>query len=404
MRILLLNQTFHPDVVATSQYLSELAVTLAERGHQVTVISGRRAYDNPERIFPKSETWRGIQIIRLGSLGLGKGAKWKRAFDFASFMALCCLRLLLLPRQDAVLALTSPPLISSLGALFCKVRSSHFFYWVMDFNPDEAIAAGWLRKDSLMAKMLDTISRFSLREAKGIIALDRFMRDRIVAKGISEAKIVVMPPWSQDCDVRFDAAGRARFRKLHGLENKFVVMYSGNHSPCHPLDTVLMAAESLRGNQDIAFLFVGGGSQFGQVKRFAHERSLSNIICLPYQPMKELSGSLSAADLHLVVMGDPFVGLVHPCKVYNILRVGSPMLYIGPQPSHVSEVFDALNGELPCGSARHGEVDRVVDYIVKLKSKMVHPEGGRSAPPAPQFSREILLPKLVATLESTPAS
>ena len=71
MKILLLNQTFYPDVVATGQYLSELAVTLAERGHQVSVITGRRAYDNPEKIFAKTETWRGIQIIRVGSAGLG---------------------------------------------------------------------------------------------------------------------------------------------------------------------------------------------------------------------------------------------------------------------------------------------------------------------------------------------
>jgi glycosyltransferase involved in cell wall biosynthesis len=399
MKILLLNQTFYPDVVATSQYLSELAVALAERGHQVTVVTGRRAYDNPERIFPKTETWRGIQIIRVGSAGLGKSAKWKRALDFASFMWSCSLRLLFLPRQDVVVALTSPPLISFPGALLSRLRGSRFFYWVMDFNPDEAIAAGWLRADSPAAKILESFSRFSLRQATGIIALDRFMRDRIVAKGIAAGKIAVLPPWSQDSDVRFDAAGRARFRKLHGLDDKFVVMYSGNHSPCHPLDTILEAARQLAEDREVAFLFVGGGSQFARVRQFAMEHSLSNVVCLPYQPMDQLAGTLSAADLHLVVMGNPFVGLVHPCKIYNILRAGSPLLYIGPRPSHISEILDDLNGQPFCAWAEHGQVEQVIQHIVGLKQAMAQRDAGHDMPLADRFSKAALLPQFVKVLE-----
>src|SRR5690348_4959609 len=112
MRFLLLNQTFYPDVVSTAQHLSDLALELVKRGHEVTVLASRRAYDEPGKVFPKAETWRGIRIIRIGATGFGKGARWRRAADFASFLSLCCLRLLTLPRPDAVVALTSPPLIS----------------------------------------------------------------------------------------------------------------------------------------------------------------------------------------------------------------------------------------------------------------------------------------------------
>ena len=399
MKILLLNQAFYPDVVATSQYLSELAVALAGRGHQVTVITGRRAYDNPENIFARTEFWRGIQIIRVHSTGLGKNSKWRRALNFSSFMLSCTARVTVLPRQDVVLALTSPPLISVLGAMLTRFRGSRFFYWVMDFNPDEAIAAGWLRADSLVAKVLDSLSRFSLRQATGIIALDQFMRDRIMSKGIRPDKIAVLPPWSQDSHVRFDPHGRNRFRKLHGLEEKFVVMYSGNHSPCHPLDTVLEAARRLAGNREIVFLFVGGGSRFAQVKQFADQHQLSNIVCLPYQPMDQLAGALSAADLHLVVMGNPFVGLVHPCKIYNILLVGSPLLYIGPRPSHISEILDKLNGEPSCAVAEHGQVERVIHHILDLKQAAPAHDRGHDLPLAERFSKSVLLPQLVATLE-----
>ena len=123
-----------------------------------------------------------------------------------------------------VVALTSPPLVSFLGAWLARFWRASFFYWVMDFNPDESIAAGWLKRGSLPARVLDSMSLFSLRRASKIIALDYFMRDRICAKGISPNKVAVIPPWSHDDDVQFDPSGRDRFRKAHALSGKFVVM------------------------------------------------------------------------------------------------------------------------------------------------------------------------------------
>ena len=74
------------------------------------------------------------------------------------------------------------------------------------------------------------------------------------------------------------------------------------------------------------------------MREFAARNDLTNVKSLPYQPLSDLLKSLSAADLHVVVMGDPFVGIVHPCKVYNIMSIGAPTLYIGPTPSHVTDI------------------------------------------------------------------
>src|SRR5262249_9204014 len=153
--------------------------------------------------------------------------------------------------------------------------------------------------------------------ARKVVVLDRFMREKVRAKGVPAEKIAVIPPWSHDKSIGYDKLGRNLFRAEHGLASKFVVMYSGNHSPCHPLDTVLEAARQLASDSAIPFCFVGGGSEMAKVKEFAGRHSLDNVVCLPYQPLEHLSASLSAADLHLVVMGDAFVGLVHPCKIYN---------------------------------------------------------------------------------------
>jgi len=387
-------------VVSTAQHLTDLAAALAERGHEVTVVASRRAYDDPARGFPAAETWRGIQIERVATTAFGKKARWRRAVDFASFIVTCCWRLLFVPKPDVVVALTSPPLISFIGAVYARLRGERFVYWVMDLNPDEAITAGWLREGSLAAHFLHALSRFSLRRANRIIALDRFMKTRIKEKGIAAEKIVVLPPWSHDDAARFDAEGRRRFREAHGLAGKFVVMYSGNHSPCHPLDTLRGAARLLASDVSVAFLFVGGGSEFSQVKRTAADENLRNVLCLPYQPLNELAASLSAADLHVVVMGGPFVGLIHPCKIYNVLSVGAPVLCIGPTPSHLTEIVSALGSSVGATVA-HGDVAGCVATIRRIRESGRRGEAERYTPVSAGFAQAELVPRLIAELERT---
>ena len=356
MHILLLNQTFYPDVAATAQYASDLAAKLVEEGHQVTVISSRRCYVAPQLLHAWSEEWRGVRILRCPASGFGKDAKWRRAADFASFLVACAVRALVLTKIDVVISLTTPPLLSALAAVIARVNGARFVYWVMDLNPDQAIAAGWLEPDSLVTHALNSVLRFSLRRSDEIVVLDRFMATRLAAKGVPPAKLSVIPLWPQDDVVSFDATAAEEFRRQHGLTGKFVVMYSGNHSPCHPLTTLLDAAKLLVHVPGIAFCFVGGGSEFPRVQRFAAAQRMDNIRCIPYQPLRGLSASLSAADLHAVVMGDPYVGIVHPSKVYNIQQIGAPFVYIGPARGPVAELS-------PACSFRHGAATEVAAFI-----------------------------------------
>jgi len=364
MKITLLNQCFYPDVVATGQHLTDLAIALVNRGHEVTVVTSDRGYDNPARRFARREIWKGIEIVRLPSAALGKTRRWKRAVNFATLLIAYSLRLIVTPRQDVVVALTSPPLIAFIAALFVKLKGGRLVYWIMDLNPDEALAAGWLRQGALITRLLDGFQNFALRHARPVVALDRFMHARIASKGVSAERLEVIGLWPHDDDVAFDPPGRESFRQRHQLDGKFVVMYAGNHSPCHPLNTLLDAADALRDHTEIVFCFVGGGSEFETVKQLAAARATQNIRCLPYQPREQLAASLSAADLHVIVMGEPFVGIVHPCKIYNVLRVASPFLYIGPRESHVTDLVSQMNGDNQAYLAEHGAVDQVTQHII----------------------------------------
>src|SRR5208283_578637 len=127
--------------------------------------------------------------------------------------------------------------------------------------------------------------------------------------------------------------------------------------------------------------------------------AFKNVLCLPYQPLNQLSASLSAADAHMVVMGEAMLGLVHPCKIYNILAVGAPVLYIGPRPSHVTEILDRLGDKYPSIRVAHGEADILAEQIQDLQQRAA---GSRRPSPAEvtaTFSKGVLLPELIAGLE-----
>jgi glycosyltransferase involved in cell wall biosynthesis len=403
MKILLLSQVFYPDVVAVAQHTADLGVALSVAGHEVTVLCSSRGYDNPATKFLPTETWKGIRIRRVPVWGLGKKSKIRRIVSFASFFLSSATALILMQRQDVVVVAPPPPLLSAMAALFVRIRGGRLLYWNMDLNPDEAIAAGWMKPDSFAARILGAALRYSLRMSSNIVVLDRFMKERIVAKNVPENKVHIIPVWSHDQAICYDPEGRESFRRKLGVEEKFVVMYSGNHSPLHPLDTVLQAALRLQDNPAIAFVFVGGGSEFLRVKAFARDFNLRNVVCSSYQPLEHLAGSLSAADLQVVIMGDSFVGIVHPCKIYNMLAVGAPFLYIGPAESHITDL-EQYPGIARMGRfVRHGDVDQVVDFIAQLASDSESGASSRPCRPAEldRFSQETLLPSLVELIEKT---
>ena len=395
--VLILNQAFYPDVVSTAQHTTDLARALVEAGHKVTVLTGARAYDNPARKFPHRERWHDIDIIRVNSTSFGKNARWRRAVDFGSYMTACAARMALLPRYDLVIALTSPPLISWLASLMVPLKAEALLFWAMDLNPDEAIAAGWLREDSIPGRTFSAMQLQSMRRAVRIVALDRFMRERMIAKGLGADKVEVISPWAHD-PVRYDAAGRREFRERLGVADKFVVMYSGNHSPVHPLETVVEAARRLQSDGRIVFCFVGGGSEHRRLQAVARDQNLRNFVFAPYQPLENLGASLSAADLHLVVMGEPFVGIIHPCKIYNVLRVGAPVLYIGPSPSHITDIFAELNSD-HVYTARHGAVDAAVSQITEAAAR-AHFCDARHVSFAERFSHRSLMPCMLDAVQS----
>jgi colanic acid biosynthesis glycosyl transferase WcaI len=355
-------QVYPPDPAAVGQHVADLAEHLTKQGWRVIVYAAARGYEDPTQLYAARERRNAVEVCRLPLSSLGKTSLTWRLIGGGMFLLQATIRALFSRRLDCVLVSTSPPFAGFGGAVVSIMRRVPLIWWVMDINPDQLIVAGRVRPDSLSVRVFDWINRLTLRVAKAVVVLDRYMADRIAAKFPVADKLHVIPPWFPEGLLDAQVGDGHSFRRTHGLEEKFVVMYSGNHAIQHPLDTLLAAAKGLASDPRISFVFVGGGAGKALVEK-AEADGAQNIISLPFQPLEEIRESLAAADIHVVTMGNEVVGIVHPSKIYGAMAAGRPILFFGPEKSHAGEL---LAGR-PFGRiVSHGDVEGAISVIQEL--------------------------------------
>jgi colanic acid biosynthesis glycosyl transferase WcaI len=348
-RILVLSQVYVPDPAAGGQLAADACAELARRGHDVRVLTINRGYDDPAVRYPSRETRDGVRITRLSLSSFGKGSSLMRLLSGVAFTAQSAIRGVFGPRVDTVVVSSHPPMAPLAALAVARLKRADLVYWIMDLNPDQAVALGHFGPSSLPVKGLDWMQRAALSRAREVIVLDRFMADRVRAKSADVKRLTVIPPWPLKGESREIQRDTNPFRRRHAFGNRIAVMYSGNHGPSHPLRTLLAAATELRDDPRFVFAFVGGGVG----KKDVDDVAGGNIVSLPYQPFETLHESLAAADVHAVTMGDDVVGINHPSKIYDALAAGRPILFVGPEHCHIADIF----AEHKVGwHVRHGDV------------------------------------------------
>ena len=432
-RFLIITQVFTPDPAAVGQYFDEAAQAIASTGAKVTVLTANRGYDNPNARFTAKEDRDGINIRRLPLSSFGKASIPVRIFAQLSFLIQSILRGLFTPKLTDLLVSTSPPMAAITAVVIGFFRPKlKVHYWVMDINPDQAVILGAFSPRHPLVLALDWLNRRILKRADSVIALDRFMAARMAAKlqqpkTVNEQpvanKLTILPPWPMDDYLEVVPHNKNPFRKAQGWEGKFVVMYSGNHSLVHPLDTILNAAEQLKDDPRFIFAFIGGGKgkavvdarinewDSGNVVKYEckdtpshiqtspHSNSRPSVVSLPYQPLDQIRYSLSAADLHIVSLGDTMSGIVHPCKIYGALSIGRPVLVLGPKQSYLNDIID---GNDIGRSIEHGDVDAAVAALQAAADQTQEERvaiGQRAQQVATEkFSREQLVHQFLETV------
>jgi colanic acid biosynthesis glycosyl transferase WcaI len=402
--LLIISQVYVPDPASVGQHVADVAEEMARRGWRVVVYASVRGYDDPSRRYPHREHRAGVEVRRLPFSSFGKTTIRARLLGQVLFITQAFARAVCMRRIDAVLVSTSPPFAGAAGALISWLRKAGLLWWVMDLNPDQLVAAGRISPQSFSVRFFDWLNRFTLRQATTVVVLDRFMRKRVLAKAPVAGKMHVLPPWPHDDDLGHSDGTPDSFRAKHGLTDKFVVMYSGNHSPHNPLETLIAASRLLVGDDRLRFVFIGGGSGKKEVDELVAEGA-GNVLSLPYQPKHTLGASLGAADIHVVSLGSSMVGIIHPCKIYGAMAIGRPILLFGPASCHAADILSQDNIGW---HVAHGDVPATVAVIreaQQLSAKSLRSIGVRArAVAAGQFTKDILLAQFCDLIDGLNAS
>lgn len=365
-RLLIVSQVYPPDSAAVGQYLADFAEFCVAAGREVTVLTSSRGYENPAKRYPRRELRAGVDVRRLPGSSFGKASLAHRLIGGMSLISQAIMQGLKVPDVDHILISTSPPLAALAAMAIGSARGVPWSSWVMDVNPDQAVAMGHFGSAHPVVYAFDALNRVALRQARHVIALDEFMATRLAAK--VARPIEVIPPWPLDDRVRSIAHETNDFRRDRGWSDKVVVMFSGNMSPTSPVDTAVDAAYAMQERDDVHFVFIGGGQGRRSLRDRLRRRPLPNVELLEYQPLDMLCYSLSAADLHVVTMGEAMVGITHPCKVYTAMAVERPLIAIAPERSHVGELMTRGGG----WRVDHGDVRgfvAAVDEFIKLNGE-----------------------------------
>jgi colanic acid biosynthesis glycosyl transferase WcaI len=348
-RLIFVNRFFFPDHSATSQILSDLAFHLAAIGREVHVVTGTQIYDAPQASLPRDELINGVRVHRVPSTRFGRSGLLGRSIDYLSFYRSVwrCLIKIARPR-DVLVAKTDPPLVSLVAMAAAGRKGAGLVNWLQDLYPEIAVEMGVPFIRGPVAASLTTLRNRSLRAADANIVLGRLMAQRVEALGSPAERIHVIPNWCDDRAVQPLPLTENPLRKEWDLNDKFVVGYSGNLGRVHEFNTVLAAADMLRGNPHIIFLMIGGGKRFTELAKAVDERGLgASFRFMPYQDRKLLAYALNVPDVHWLSLNPKLEGTIVPSKFYGIAAAAKPVLVIGDKEGELARLVQ----EHGCGLA-----------------------------------------------------
>jgi glycosyltransferase involved in cell wall biosynthesis len=326
--LIFVNRYYWPDEPATAQLLTDLAEGLAARGWPVVVLASQPG----GAATPWQETHNGVEIIRAPATRWGRRGVVAKALDFLTF-SLGARRVLRarLRANDWLVAMTDPPTLAPIAASVAGRTQARLVHWLQDIHPEITIALSGSRMLACLCRPWIHWRNAAWQQADACVAISRDMAALVAENGVPAGRVRVIPNWAPGSET-MEPVPAEKNALLHqwGLEGRFVVAYSGNLGRVHALEPLLAAAVLLRDEPDIRFLFIGSGAQKASLQAMARADGLTNVQFHPAQPRTRLAESLSVGDVHLVTQRTGCERLVFPSKLYGILAVGRPVVYVGP--------------------------------------------------------------------------
>jgi colanic acid biosynthesis glycosyl transferase WcaI len=345
-RLLVLNQYYWPGIEATAQLLTELCEALAE-DMDVTVVTGVLHGHEDE---PRRAERAGVRIIRVASTSFERSKLLARGANYASYLVAALLRGIRGRRPDVVLCMTDPPIVADVALVVARRFRAPLVVISQDVFPEIAVQLKRLENPILMS-LLRGLVGYYLRRADRIVAIGETMRRRLEEKGAHPERLRVIPNWIDTARLGPLEKANPWARKI-GLDQKFVVMHSGNVGHAQDLDSLVRAATFLRDLDDLQIMIIGTGARHAELVALAKLLEVDQVRFLYYQSRGVLPQSLSSADVHVVGLAPGLAGYVVPSRLYGILAVGRPVIVAADPESETAQVVKSIGCGIVVPSAR----------------------------------------------------
>ncbi|MEK0290644.1 glycosyltransferase family 4 protein [Caldifermentibacillus hisashii] len=379
-KLLVYAHYYVPDVASTGQILKELAEGMLHE-FDITVIctvpsyTGKIAAEYKTKMFYKEEI-NGVKVIRIRVPEFSKSNKMSRIKNILAYFIGAMIATFKVGKMDYVYSISQPPILGGLLGVWGKwIKHAKYIYNIQDFNPEQTIAVGY-SKNKLILKVMMWLDKFSCKRADKVIVVGRDMVETLKGrfKGKKVPKHAFINNWIDEEEIYPLPADHEKvtaFKKKYGLENKFVIMYSGNLGLYYDLENLMHVIKKFKNRDDVAFAFVGEGSIRDKLLLYKEKFNLENVTFIPYQDKVDLIYSLNAGDVHWCINAKGIKGVSVPSKLYGIMAAGKPILGVLEQGSEARLIIE----EVKCGyvtePGNYEEIEAIIGRILNEKETSI---------------------------------
>lgn len=369
---------FYPDLASTGQLMTELCLDLQD-DFDITVIAAQPSYAG-EKVSTKKlfeeDRLENMKIIRIRLPEVDKTSKLSRMKYIFSYFILANIALLKEKGVDLIYTISQPPVLGGLiGTVGKFLKKTKHVYNVQDFNPEQAAAVSYTNKQSVfrIAKKIDMLN---CKYSDCVIVVGNDMSETLKQRFIGKKvpNHAVINNWTDEQEViPLDKSNEhiERFLKDNKLEDKFIIMYSGNVGLYYDLENIIKVTEHFREKKDLAFVFIGEGAVKKDMQEFVCNNKISNVYFLPYQPKEFIKYSLNAADVHLVVNQKGIKGVSVPSKIYGVMAAGKPILGVLEQGSEAQILIEKSNSGIVVEPQDYDGIIQTINQFYQMEKDKV---------------------------------
>ncbi len=328
LRVLVVTQHFWPE----SFRINEVVEDLRDAGADVTVLTGQPNYPDGA-VFPGYRAASltveqgpgGIPIHRVPLIPRARGRAHHLVANYGSFIASAGVLGPVALRGkhfDVVFVYGTSPILQAIAAVIVgRLKGAALVTWVQDLWPESLQVTGFVHNKALLAAVRVVVAAIYRANDLLLVQSEAFLTSVRALAG--NTPVVVHPnPGERSFQSRFDSTSPPSLRLGEG----FQVVFAGNLGTVQALDTVLDAAERLRGT-DVRFTLVGSGSRSSWVADQVERRRLDMVTLAGRFPPEAMPGILDQASALLVTLvKSPAMSQTIPSKVQAYLAAGRPVI------------------------------------------------------------------------------